>query len=901
MTMTMLKSMFNPRVIAIIGRGNQDDDPAALLERNLIDAGFKGPVLPVNPDRHAVAGVLAYRDVASLPETPELAISTLPLVESPALVSDLGARGTRAVLLFSHDRLNGSQDDEVLRQALLAAAKPYQMRLLGPNRLGMAVPVHGINATLSHTPLSLGSISVVTQSSTMLRAIIHWAHLRNIGFAHLVSLGARVDVGFSDMLDYLAQDPQTRAILLYLESVHNPRRFMSAARVAARLKPVIALKPRFYGSRAIEEAVYDAAARRVGILRVDTIEHLFNAVKTLAHSKPVQKDRLLIVSNSHGIGLLAGDMLTREGGTLAPLSAATRAELARLVPPGCPVGNPLDLGSRADFQEYDRALELLLQEPAVDGVLIVHVPVSAELDQGSSQAIVARAARSVRPVLVSWVGAVPTTPAWQVLQQARIPTYITPEEAVWSFLQMAAYRRNQDLLMETPPSIPEEFTPATEVARGLIAAALAAGKQQLNVAATCDLLAAYQIPMVPTRFAPTPEAAAELAREWGGTVAVKILSPQIDSRSAVGGVTLDLAGPQEVLQAASAMLRRVHTLVPAAVLDGFAVQPMRPRRGAYEVTIGVRTGREFKAGPVLFFGHGGAEAPVINDLAYALPPLNLHLAQELMVRTRLYTLLCHCPGRPANLDALALTLVKVSQMVVDLGELVELDINPLRVDADGVLALCARVRIAPATGLAHERLAIRPYPTEWEQRWTQSDGRLLYLRPIRPEDEPALQAMVQRMPPEDVYLRFFQPLKQLSHNLAARMTQLDYDREMTFVLTGPGVAGKAEIWGIASLTADPDLEKAEYAIAVDRRLAGQGLGARLMRELIAYARQRGITEVVGEVLQQNEAMLRLNQALGFTIDSDPEDPDIRHVRLSLGREGAPDRPPGEKVTEARVA
>ena len=881
MTISTLKSMFNPRSIAIIGRGDQDDDPAVLLERNLIDAGFKGPVLPVNPHRHAVAGVLAYRDVASLPETPELAISTVPLLESPALISELGARGTRAVLLFSHERLNGWQDDAALKQTLLAAARPHRVRLLGPDRLGMAIPVNRINATLSDTPLRQGAISVVTQSSTMLRAIISWAYPRNIGFSHLVSLGARVDVGFSEMLDYLAQDRQTHAILLYLESVRDPRQFMSAARVAARLKPVIALKPRVYGSRSIEEAIYDAAAHRVGILRVDTIEHLFNAVKTLANSKPVRKNRLLILGNSHGIGLLASDRLTQEGGRLATISPATRTELARIVPLGCHVVNPVDLGSQAGFKEYDRALELLLKEPEADGILIVHIPVAPNLDRDCGRAIVARAAESQRPVMVSWVGAMPTTPAWQLFQEAQIPVYATPEEAVWSFLQLAEYRRSQELLMETPPSVPEEFTPDTERARRAIAAALAAGKGQLNIQASCELLAAYQIPLVSTRFAPTPEAAAALATQLGGGVALKILSPDISRRSVVGGAALALEGPEEVFMAASAMLRRVQTLAPEAVIEGFSVQPMLSRRGAYEVIIGVRTGRDFNAGPVLFFGHGGTEAPVINDIAYALPPLNMHLARELMSRTRLYSMFHANPGRPINLDALALTLIKVSQMVIDLGELVELDINPLWVDAEGVLALSTRIRIAAATGPAHERLAIRPYPKELEQRLTLADGRPLYLRPILPEDEPALQAMVQRMPPEDVYLRFFRPLKQLTHDLAARLTQLDYDREMTFVLTEPGVAGKADIWGVVSLAADPDLDQAEYAIAIDRRLAGQGLGSLLMRQLIAYARQHGIRELFGEVLQENEAMLKLNQVLGFTIESNPDDPAVLRVSLDL--------------------
>ena len=826
--------------------------------------------------------MLAYQDLASLPELPELAILTTPLAASPALISELGARGIRAVLLLSKEQPDTCRDDAALQQALLAAAKPYRLRMLGPDRLGMAVPVNGINALLSRTPLIPGPISVVTQSSTMLRAIIHWAHLRNIGFSHLVSLGERIDVGFSDMLDYLAQDSQTHAILLYLESVRNPRQFMSAARVAARLKPVIVLKPRTAGEWAMDEDIYDAAFRRAGILRVATIEQLFNSVKTLVDSQSVHKNRLLILGNSRSIGLMAGDMLTREGGTLASLSAATRTGLAGIVPPGYATDNPVDLGDGAGFREYDQALELLLQESEADGILIVHVPVAPDLDRENGRAIVARLARSRHPVMVSWVGATPSSPAWQLFQEAGIATYRTPEEAVWSFLRMVEYRRNQQLLMETPSSLPEEFTPATGKARQLIAAALAAGKDRLDIEATRELLEAYQIPMVVTRSASTPEAAAGLAAELGGSVALKILSAAISNRSDVGGVALALEGPDDILAAASTMLKRVQTLAPEAVLEGFAVQPMLSRRGAYEIALGVRTGRNFKVGPVLFFGHGGTETQVINDIAYALPPLNIYLARELMSRTRIDSLLRTSPGRPVNLDALALTLLKVSQMVIDLGELVELNINPLWVNAEGVLALSASIRIAAATAPATERLAIRPYPKELEQSLTLPDGRTLYLRPILPEDEPALQAMVQRMPKEDIYRRFFRPLKQLTHDLAARLTQLDYDREMAFVLTGPGMAGKADIWGVISMmSTDPDLEKAEYAIAVDRSMTGLGLGSLLMRQIITYARQRGIRELFGEVLQENKSMLKINQALGFTIESNPAEPEVMHVSLPL--------------------
>ena len=877
MTIRILKLMFDPASIAIISRDRQDSALAVLLERNLLEGGFKGPVLPVNPHCHSVAGVLAYRKVASLPETPELAISTLPLAESPALIEELGARGTRAVMLLGNERLiEGCPKDDALRQALLTAAKLHRLRILGPDRFGMAVPVNHLNATLTQIPLLPGSISVVSQSSTIARTIMQWAHPRTIGFSHVVSLGDRVDVKYSDLLDYLARDPQTHTIFLYLENIYDPRRFLSAARAAARVKPIIALKPRGISRCSEEEAIFDAAAHRVGILRVDTIEHLFNTASVLANIRPARRNRLFILGNSRSLGLLASDMLQQEGGQLAAISPTICAELIKVVPPGDPICNPLDVGNDPGFKEYDQALEWLLQEPGEDGIMIVHVPMTPARDQDCCQAIIARAARSRHPVIVSWVGAESSAPAWQLFQKTGIPIYSTPEEAVWSFLKGVEYRRHQELLMETPPSIPEKFTPASAVARQCIAAALAAGRDRLNIEAISALLAAYQIPMATTRFAATPEAAATLTAELGGSVALKVLSPDITNRADVGGVALALEDPHDVFVAATTMLGRVQTLAPTAVIQGFAIQPMLPRRGAYEIAIGVRTGRDFRAGPVVFFGHPG-----FKDVAYALPPLNLHLAQELMSRTRVYSFMRASASRSVNWDALILTLLKVSQMVIDLGELTELDLNPFWVNAEGVLALDARIRIAPAAGPVAERLAIHPYPKELEQWVELPDGRSLFLRPILPEDEPALQAMVRRMPKEDIYRRFFQSFHELPHDAAARLTQLDYDREMALVLTGPDVAGKAKIWGLVSLNADPEREQAEYAIALDRSLAGQGLGSLLMRQIIAYAKQRGIQEVIGEVLLDNEPMLRLNQALGFTLETDLDDPDLVHVRLLL--------------------
>jgi acetyltransferase len=882
MTIRNLKYMFKPRSIAIIGRGKADDGPDAVLQLNLIKAGFKGPVMPVNPDRRAVSGVLTYENVASLPEVPELAIITTPLGTCPALISELGARGTRAVALVNSELLKSSQrEGAVLKQAILEAARPYLLRVLGPDRLGMAVPAQPINATLSHSRLIPGHIGLLTQSSAIMRALINWADERSIGFSHMVSLGARLDVDFSDMLDYLAQDSQTHSILMYLEQVRNPRKFMSAARVAARVKPVIVLKPRNYDEGRVEEAIYDAAFRRAGLLRVETIERLFNSVETVASAKPVHKNRLLIVGNSRSVSLLASDMLRRQGGVLAQISADTQTTLAGLCPPFSHTDNPVDLGDNAGPAEYNKALELLLKEPGIDGVLIVHIPDSPASDAAIAKVIVERAAQSRRLVMVSWVGAMSATPNRQLFREAGIATYSTPDEAARSFVGMTEYRRNQELLMETPSSIPEEFSPAVAKARELIANALAAGRDRLDVEEASELLAAYEIPMVTTRVACNPAEAAEKAQQMGCNVALKVLSPDIPDRVEVGGVALALDSPDEVFAAASAILRRVEHLAPQARIEGFAVQPMLSRHGTYEIIIGVRTSKYFGSTPVLLFGHGGMESQVINDIAYALPPLNMQLAQELMSRTRLYSMLKTSPGRPADLDAIALTLIKVSQMVVDLGEIVELDINPLWVGGSGVLALNAVVRIAAAQMAGTERLAIRPYPKELEQTLQLPDGRALHLRPILPEDEPALQALVQRMPAEDRRLRFFQPIKELTHDMAARLTQLDYDREMAFVITGPGLAGKADIWGVVRMNADPDLERAEYAIAIDRAMTGIGLGPMLMRCIIEYARKRGIREIYGEVLRENDPMLKLNRAFGFTISPLPEDHALMCVSLRL--------------------
>ena len=896
MTIRNLEYLFKPRSIAVVGRGKAIGSPDAILGFNLIEGGFKGPVMPVNPDQRSISGVLAYKDIASLPITPDLAILTTPLDEAPTLIGELGSRGTKAALLISRDVLQDHRgvksallspemlrkypdEGESLKQRILEAARPHLLRILGPDHLGYSAPLANVNASLNATRPLPGHIALLCQSAAITRSVVDWATDRGIGFSHVISVGVRWDVDLGDLIDYLLRDSSTRAILMYMENTRNRRKFVSAARAAARVKPVIVLKPRDFRAGPVEDAVYDAVFQRAGILRVNNIEQLFTAAETLATAKPVYSNRLTIVSNSYSLALLTSDTLLRHDGRLAEISEATREQLARACRPDYPIENPVDLGDAAGPEEYGKALDLLLQEPGADGVLVIHAPASVNRSEECAKTVVERA-KSRRMMMTCWVGEASVEPARDRFKDAHIPTYQAPGEAVEAFMRLAQHRRNQELLIETPPSIPEEFTPDPESARRTIQIALTAGRRRLNAYETSQVLSAYQISTVPLHFASTPEAASNIALELREPVALKILSPDIVNKSEVGGVTFGLKNPLEVLMAATHMLERVREFAPDAAIDGFAVQPMQSRHGAYELMIGVRTGRRF--GPVIFFGQGGTEAEVIDDVAYALPPLNMQLARDLMSRTRLYRQLSTNRGRPVDLDDIALTLIKVSQMVVDLAEVVEMDINPIWVYSDRMLALDANILIEPATELAVQRLAISPYPKELEKRYDLPDGRAFLIRAILPEDEPQLQELVKRLPSEDVRMRFFQPLRELPHEMAARLTQLDYEREMALIVTEPAyLPGKGKIWGVVRCNADPDMEKAEYSILVDRHMTGLGLGPMLMRYIIEYAKKRGIKELYGEVLRENDPMLRLNRAFKFNIHATPDDPGVLHVSLPL--------------------
>lgn len=873
MTIRNLDYLFKPDKIALICGGG---DTETIIARNLMSGGFKGPIMPVDSKRWALEGALTYPDIASLPLPPALAIITRPLREAPALIRQLGERGARAAVLISEARGIPSGERKALHQAILDAAQPFLLRVLGPGSQGLNVPLANLNISLNRQSLLPGQVALITESGTIGQIALDIGNHYGFGFSHVIHLGDSLDVDLADILDYLAGDFRIRAILLYLEQIGDARKFMSAARRAARIKPVIVLKPRRYPEEP-DDAVYAAAFRRAGLLRVDDSEELLQMVKVLKVAKQVNNDRLAILSNSSSVSLLATDTLYHFGGRLAQLSETTQHGLEKLIESNA-LPNPIDLGDQADAGAYDRALDLLIADPGVDGVLVVKTPSALGDTVAVADALVKRSPKSRCCLIASFPGPRTGAEARRGLEQ-QVPTYETAGGAVQAFMRIVQYKRNQTLLMETPPSLPEEFTPDVAAARIVIARALAQGRRSLNEYEAMRLLAAYRIPVADTFLALSPEEAAETAARLNEPVALKIVSPDVAAKSQVGGVAHYLNTPDAVRQAAAAMLAHLGMVAPAARFDGFVLQPMTARDGAYEMAVGVRSGERF--GPVIHFGQGGTEATVINDLAYGLPPLNMHLAREMMAQTRIYQRLRFSVLRRADLNALALTLVKLSQMVVDLGELVALDINPLWASALGVLALDARVRLAPAAiADPAERLAIRPYPKELEETIALPE-RTLLLRPVLPEDEPSLQALVSRASPDDLRLRFFQPIRELSHDMAATLTQIDYHREMALVAAEPGLPGKAEIYGIVNLNADPNNDRAEYSIIVDRALMRLGLGGLLMRRIIHYARARGIGEIYGEVLTENKSMLQLDRALGFAIHNDPDDPGLKHVVLKL--------------------
>ncbi|MBO0764826.1 MAG: bifunctional acetate--CoA ligase family protein/GNAT family N-acetyltransferase [Hyphomicrobiaceae bacterium] len=889
MTIRNLGQLLAPKSVALIGASRKQGSVGLITARNLLRGGFPGPVWLINPKYRDIEGHPCHPSIAALPGAPQLAVVATPPQTIPGIIGELGNRGTRAAVVITA----GVRDE--LKRTMLEASRPYCLRIQGPNCLGLMVPGLGLNASFSHEAPLAGDLAFLSQSGALITAIIDWARGHRIGFSHVVSLGDMDDVDFGDLLDYLAGDPKSHAILLYMEAVTHARKFLSAARRAARSKAVIVVKAgreatgaraalSHTGALAGADAAYEAAFRRTGLLRVPELHDLFSAAEILARHPRLTGERLAVLTNGGGAGVLAADRLAELDGRLATLSDPAMAALDGTLPATWSHGNPVDIVGDAGPARYTRALDVLLEDAASDAVLVINCPTALTSSTAVAEEVVAEldrrntAGKPPKPVLASWLGDEASRGARTIFAARGIASFATPADAIDGFMQLVRYTRAQEELTRTPPSMPEHLGLKTEAAGRTIAAALAAGRSTLSEVEAKALLTCYGIPVVPTDVASTPAEVAMHATRWIGSYGacvVKILSDDITHKSDVGGVRLGLERAEEAQHAAQDMLERVCRLEPQARVKGFTVQPMIRRPRATELIAGMSVDPTF--GPLLMFGAGGTAVEVVRDTAHAVPPLDLKLAHDLMRQTRVWRLLQGYRDRPAaDVAAIAEALVRLGYLVARHPEVREVDINPLLADEAGTIALDARLRVEDPTEHPRVPMAIRPYPSEWVAEARIEPLGAVQIRPIRPEDEALYAAFFARLTPEDHRLRFFTAGPDLSHRFLARLTQIDYAREMAFVAVAEATG---ELMGVVRFVADPDYVKGEYAILVRSDIKGRGLGWRLMRHLIAYARTETIEELYGCVLAENATMLRMCGEFGFSIEPEPGDAALRRVVL----------------------
>ncbi len=893
MTIRNLDHALCPRSLAVIGASPEPGSVGATLTENVLKAGFRGPIYLVNPHHREIGGLKCFADVAALPEAPELAVIAAPPAAIPALIGALGAKGTRAAVVIT-----AGLGPEI-KQAMLNAARPTCLRIIGPNCLGIAVPALGLNANFGFNQPIPGKLAFLSQSGALVTGVLDWAAAHGIGFSYVVSMGDMADVDVGDLLDMLASDISTAAILLYLETIPATRKFMSAARSASRAKPVIVIKSGRHaasaraaathtGALAGNDAAVDAAFRRAGLVRVGDLEDLFVAAETLTCLKPIARNTLLIVTNGGGAGILAVDDLIGSGGRLAPLDDSLKIALDGMLPANWSRANPIDIIGDARPDRYAAVMGAVLARDKDQPILVINCPTALASSSAAAEAVIDAAAGAhknggVPPILTSWLGEAAATEARAKFRAARIPTYETPNQAIEGFGYLWQYTQGQEALMRTPPREADLSQVDRAAAHRVMAGAAKAGRTLLTEPEAKAVLAAYGIPVAATRVTATPdqvEQAAEDLLKQASAIVVKVLSEDVSHKSDVGGVKLGLRSPRAAREAAEAILASVGKARPDARIQGFTVEPMIERPKAHELLLGVSDDRLF--GPVMLFGAGGTAAEIIRDTATALPPLDLALARDLMERTRIFRLLEGYRDQPAaDLAAIADTLVRLSQLVVDCPCLRELDINPLLADAQGVIALDARIRIDAAmidTPAPNPRLAIRPYPNDWETMAETAAGLRVVVRPIRPADERLYGAFVAKLEPEDIRFRFLAPRKEFSHAFIARFTQIDYARAMAFIaLSEDG----QELLGVARLATDPDYTAGEYAIIVRSDLKGKGLGFVLLSQLIRYAESEGLSDLHGTVLAANEPMLQMCRELGFRVGADQDEPGLLSVTLKL--------------------
>jgi acetyltransferase len=892
LTIRNLEHAVRPKSVAVIGASAREGSVGQVVMNNIVAAGFEGEVWPVNPKYREVAGRRCYRNARELPEVPDLAVVVTPPEAVPVVIGELSERGTRAAVVITA----GLTRENGLRQAMLDAAKPTLFRIVGPNSVGLMIPPLKLNAGFAHLAAKAGNIALLSQSGAIATSLIDWAADNNVGFSHIVSLGDMADVDVGDWLDLLAGDGKTRAIVMYLETIPNARKFMSAARAAARIKPVIAIKAGRHeagakaaathtGALSGADRVADAALRRAGILRVNGLAELFDAVEITARFAPLDRARVGIVTNGGGAGVLAVDRLVECNGELSELSTTTIERLNASLPRTWSHSNPVDIIGDAPAERYLTAVEAVAADAGTDALLVLNCPTALASPIEAAKAVAALTSDGKingKPLLTCWLGEHTARNGRRILQEANVATFETPSDAAIAVSYLSDWSRAQKALTRVPSGQSGEVGGNIEAVRAIFRRAAKDGRNLLTEPESKTAIAAYGIVVPETAIALTPPDVAKAAKSLlskSDAVVVKLLSKAISHKSDIGGVLLDIATPEAAGDAANAIAERVREKAPDASIEGYSVQPMVVRRQAQELILGMNRDPIF--GPVLLFGAGGVAVEIVDDTAIALPPLDDVLAGDLIERTRIGRLLAGFRDRPpADRKAIISALNAVSQMIVDFPAIVSMDINPLLADANGAIALDARIEIDPSAieqRGPNPALVIRPYPAEWSKE-VSSGGFDFCVRPIKPSDIELYPEFLARISPDDIRLRFLAPRKNFPDEMLKRLTQLDYDRDMAFVALNKKTGALA---GVGRLSGDPDRVVAEYALVVRTDLQGHGLGWALLRHMIDYARAEGFGRIEGIVLTENDTMLTMCREFGFSVMHDRDRPGLSKVELAL--------------------
>jgi acetyltransferase len=887
-----LSMLFAPKSVAVIGASDRIDAVGGIVFRNMLESGFKGALYAINPKHPEVQGQRAYESIEQIGKPVELAVICTKAETVPDIIEACGKHGVRAAVVLSAGFSETGNHGTELERTMMSNARTYGVRIIGPNCLGIMRPSIGLNATFFKGNVKPGNLALVSQSGALCTAILDWAPPNDIGFSSVVSMGTAADLDFGEILDYLASDAQTQSILIYVEGIRKARGFMSALRAAARSKPVFAIKVGRHdaGSRAVQshtgalvgsDDVFDAALRRAGVVRVMSIGGLFSAAQSLASRHHYSGNRLAIVTNGGGPGVMAIDRAVDLDVTVASLSEQSIEKLNQVLPATWSHNNPVDIIGDATPERYRDAVSICMQDEGIDGVLVILTPQAMTQPLEVAQMLLDTAAKFSKPLLTCWMGDTQIRAGRALFAQSRVPAFRTPEAAVEAFSYITAFYRNQRLLAQTPGPLSHQDAPDVEGARMLIETALAERRKVLSEMESKALLAAFHIPVASTMVARSPGEALMLAQELGLPVAMKINSPDITHKTDAGGVRLNLGNAAAVRAAWHEIIETVQKNRPDARIDGVAIQPMVVKPNGRELMVGVTTDPVF--GPVITFGAGGTTVEVMGDRAIALPPLNTFLVRELIGGTRISKLLGqfrHMP--PVQMEALESLLLRISEMVCELPWLKEMDINPLIVDEHGILAADARVMVdfTPVSGDRYAHMAIYPYPTHLVSHWQLPDGTDITIRPIRPEDAEIEREFVHNLSEESKYFRFMHAVQELSDEMLVRFTQIDYDREMALIAVTEQGGREVEI-AVCRYAINPDGESCEFALVVSDEWQHKAVGHKLMGSLMETARNKGLKTMEGEVLASNHNMLKLVATLGFTVAASEDDVSVMQIARPL--------------------